>query len=267
MEIKTIFWLLMMLSPSLVSMAERVRIPSGIDHSDYGRLLKTYVDGQGLVDYARWKSSPDDLVALDNYLADYAPISVIDAVGDERLAGLINAYNAFTLQWILINYPTQSIRLLEESWPAKRHLIGGRLHSLNEIEHDNLRPEMGWRVHAVIVCAARSCPPLQTFAFSAETIDTQTESALRTWLARNDLNSFSPSRKRVEISQIFDWFEEDFTKDGSVGEILSRYAPRPYRLFLKDGSYKLKFKDYHWGLNDQSDLGKDYKHSLLRSFL
>ena len=267
MKIKTIFWLLMMLSPSLVSMAERVRVPEGIDHADFDRLLRTYVDDRGLVDYERWKNSTEDLAALDGYLGAYAPKPETEAAGHERWASLINAYNAFTLQWILKNYPTKSIRLLEESWPAKRHLIGGRLHSLNEIEHDNLRPEMGWRVHSAIVCAARSCPHLQTFAFSAETIDTQTESAFRTWLARNDLNSFSPSRKRVEISQIFDWFEEDFTKDGGVGKILSRYAPRPYRLFLKDGSYKLKFKDYHWGLNDQSDLGKDYKHSLLRSFL
>ena len=254
-----------MLLPTLFSIAEPVRIPSGIDHSDYGRLLKIYVDGQGLVDYARWKNSPEDLAALDSYLSTYAPKSETEAAGNERWAGLINAYNAFTLQWILKNYPTESIRLLDESWPSKRHLIGGRLHSLDEIEHDNLRPEMGWRVHAAIVCAARSCPPLQTFAFTAEAIDTQAESAFRTWLARTDLNTFSPSRERVEVSQLFDWFEEDFTEGGGVREILGRYAPRQYRVFLKDDSYKLKFMDYHWGLNDQGDLGKDYKHSLFRS--
>lgn len=267
MKIKTIFWLIIMLAPSLAGMADRIRIPGGIDHTDFDRLLKTYVDDQGLVDYERWKNSPEDLAALDSYLSAYAPKPETEAAGNERWAGLINAYNAFTLQWILKNYPTESIRLLDESWPAKRHRIGGKLHSLDEIEHDNLRPEMGWRVHSAIVCAARSCPPLQTFAFSAEMIDAQTETALRTWLARTDLNTFSPSRKRVEVSQIFNWFEEDFTKDGGVGEILSRYAPRPYRLFLKDGSYKLKFKDYHWGLNDQGDLGKDYKQSLFRSLL
>ena len=125
MKIKTIFWLIIMLSPSLISIAERVRIPGGIDHTDFDRLLKTYVDGQGLVDYERWKNSAEDLTALDSYLGAYAPKPETEAAGNERWAGLINAYNAFTLQWILKNYPTESIRLLDESFDKLMGLITG----------------------------------------------------------------------------------------------------------------------------------------------
>ena len=39
--------------------------------------------------------------------------------------------------------------------------------SLNDIENNVLRPEFGYRTHAVLVCAARSCPPLQQNAYSA----------------------------------------------------------------------------------------------------
>jgi hypothetical protein len=40
------------------------------DHSSLDSLLRKYVDDRGLVAYARWKASANDLQALDGYL-DY----------------------------------------------------------------------------------------------------------------------------------------------------------------------------------------------------
>jgi hypothetical protein len=40
-----------------------------VDHSSFDSLLRKYVDDRGLVAYARWKASADDLRDLDHYLA------------------------------------------------------------------------------------------------------------------------------------------------------------------------------------------------------
>lgn len=42
-----------------------VKCPSGIDHSAWDRLLKKYVDENGLVNYGAWKNSKEDVDALD----------------------------------------------------------------------------------------------------------------------------------------------------------------------------------------------------------
>ena len=53
---------------------------------------------------------------------------------------------------------------------ARRHAIGGRLVSLDDLEHGSLRPEYGFRIHAAISCASRSCPPLAATAWEASSL-------------------------------------------------------------------------------------------------
>jgi hypothetical protein len=51
---------------------ENVDVPSGINHDEFDRLLKNYVNEQGLVNYAAWKGNQADLSALDEYLKQFA---------------------------------------------------------------------------------------------------------------------------------------------------------------------------------------------------
>src|SRR5919197_624315 len=51
---------------------ENVNIRSGINHNEYDRLLKKYVNEQGLVNYSAWKQNAADLSALDEYLSQFA---------------------------------------------------------------------------------------------------------------------------------------------------------------------------------------------------
>lgn len=97
--------------------------------------------------------------------------------------------------------------------------------SLDEIEHRSLRPRIGRKVHAVLVCAARSCPPLYNRAFIPGVLETQTEGRYRVWLAREDLNHFDPDKKYIEISKVFDWYAQDYTGHASLQNVLSTYAP------------------------------------------
>jgi len=242
---------------------ENVNVRSGINDDGFDRLLKKYVNEQGLVNYGAWKRNAADVSALDEYLNQFAPKPDNPAQGNEKAATLVNAYNAFVLRWILSNYPTQSIWQLKDSFSGKRNEIGGRKVSLDDIEHGTLRPLIGYRTHAVLVCAARSCPPLQRFAYTADKFEEQDDRAYQAWLARADLNKFLPSEKKVEVSSIFKWFKQDFDKAGGVRKILGQYAPQSVREFAAGGKYDTKYLPYDWGLNDQGPHGRNYSQAQL----
>jgi hypothetical protein len=242
---------------------ENVHLRAGINHDDYDRLLKKYVNEQGLVNYAGWTRNAADVSALDNYLKQFAGKIDDPAQGNEKAASLVNAYNAFVLQWILKGYPTESIWQLKDSFSGERNEIGGRKVALNDIEHGTLRPLIGYRAHAVLVCAARSCPPLQRFAYTTDNFEEENARAYRAWLAREDLNKFLPNEKKVEISSIFKWFKQDFDKAGGVSKILGGYAPQSVHEFAASGKYEIKYLPYNWGLNDQGPHGRNYSRANL----
>jgi hypothetical protein len=240
---------------------ENVDVRAGINHESFDQLLKKYVNEQGLVNYGAWKQSVADLSALDEYLHQFAAKAENAAKGNEKAASLVNAYNGSVLRWILSNYPTESIWQLKESFSGKRNEIGGRKVTLDDIEHGTLRTLIGYRAHATLVCAARSCPPLQRFAYTADKFDEQDDSAYRAWLAREDLNKFLPNERKVEVSSIFKWFKRDFDDAGGISEILGRYSPAPVREFATSGNYKIKYLSYNWGLNDQGPHGRNYSRA------
>jgi hypothetical protein len=258
-----IFGLVFVAINSRAQTGENVEVRAGINHESFDRLLKKYVNVQGLVNYGVWKQNTADISALDEYLHHFAPKADNAAQGNEKAASLVNAYNALVLRWILANYPTESIWQLKNSFSGKRNEIGGREVSLDDIEHSTLRLLIGYRTHAVLVCAARSCPPLQRFAYTANRFDEQKDAAYRAWLAREDLNKFLPNEKKVEISSIFKWFKRDFDKAGSIVKILGRYAPSSAREFAASGNYEIKFLPYNWGLNDQGPHGRNYGRAYL----
>ena len=237
-------------------------VPAGIRNDAYDRLLKKYVNGQGLVAYEKWKSNAEDMKALDAYLAQFAGAGNA-ASGNERYASLVNAYNAFVLQWILQNYPTESVWALKSSFKEKRHKLGGAIVSLDDIENDMLRPEFGYRTHAVLVCAARSCPPLPQSAYSAGGLDEQVARAYRTWLGRTDLNEFFPDKNEAAVSSIFKWFKGDFEKGRGAKTVMAKFAPGPAKPLLEKSDSKISYKPYNWGLNDQGPHGRNYKISVL----
>ncbi len=234
------------------------RVPTGINHVSYDRLLKKYVDDQGHIDYANWKKNRRDSTALDLYLRQFARKGN-PARGAERKASLINGYNAFVIHWILQAFPVESIWRTEKPFVKERHEVNGDLVSLDQIEKESLIPLIGWKAHAVLVCAARSCPPLQRFAYRADRIDEQIDQAHRVWLGRTDLNTYLPERNRVEISAIFKWYADDYTTPKcDVRKVLEVFGPRKFKQFLSGDEYKLKYKSYDWGVNDQGSEGKGY---------
>jgi len=91
---------------------ENVEVRSGINHDEFDRLLKKYVNEQGLVDYGAWKQNQADISALDGYVKQFANKIDIPAQGNEKAASLVNVYNALVLRWILSSTSVRRTDLL-----------------------------------------------------------------------------------------------------------------------------------------------------------
>jgi Protein of unknown function, DUF547 len=230
--------------------------PSAVDHSSWDALLKNYVNEQSRVDYRRLAA--ESLPQLDAYLAELARPAAAALDPAESKALLINAYNALTVRWILQYYPVRSVWSTPDPFKKARHKLGGRTVSLDQIE-TMLRALGDPRIHAALVCAARSCPPLRREAYRAERLDEQLDDNTRRWLANPELNRFDAQHAAAELSAIFQWYGEDFTNyPGRLEGFLQHNAPEEFRRALGDRTLKISFVEYDWGLNDQGDLGENY---------
>jgi hypothetical protein len=220
-----------------------------VDRSPWDAVLKQFVNEKHQVDYGRLKK--DGAQRLTDYIISLGRAGTQPLSSNEKKALLINAYNALTVQWVVKNYPITSIQRTDSPFTESRHRLGGETVSLDAIE-SQLRAVGDPRIHAALVCAARSCPPLRREAYVADRLDEQLDDNIREWLADPALNQFYPSQGRAEISPIFKWYRKDFDAYPSGLEgFLRKYAPRQVIRELGNRRLDISFGDYDWGLNTQ----------------
>jgi len=206
------------------------------------------------VDYAALKADPD----WKRLVEDLARVDPDDLLGrDERLAFWIDVYNVFAIDIVLQNHPVESIRdigsFLWPVWKKEAGRIGGRGYSLDEIEHDILRPMGEPRIHGAIVCASISCPDLRREPYRPETLDAQLDDNVRDWLAHDDKGlAIDRAEETIRLSRIFDWFEEDFEPVGGVLAFVTRHAPPAEQGWLEAHAAEadVEYFEYDWRLND-----------------
>jgi hypothetical protein len=218
------------------------------DNHDWSVILETYVTPDHLVDYRGLRDHDRGL--LSAYLRQLAaPWPALSP--NARKAALINAYNALTISWIVDNYPVESIWRTKKPFSEPRHIVNGKRVSLDAIESElrGLDP----RVHAALVCAARSCPPLRREPYEANAVDRQLDDNFREWLAMPGRNRFDAKTGTASISKIFEWYHKDFDRLGGVETVLARYGPPAARRITD-----IEYQPYYWGLNDTSTLGSRY---------
>ncbi|QDU96496.1 DUF547 domain-containing protein [Lignipirellula cremea] len=248
-------WLTGLFGPPQVELQEAYsndKAGPKVDHSTLDELLQTYVDEAGWVDYAGLRSREEQ---LDAYLQVVAKAPFADLARDDKLALLINAYNAFTLKLILENHPLESIQQIPEAdrWDAVRWNVGGQVWSLNQIEHEQIRPRfVEPRIHFALVCAAVGCPPLRQEAFTPERLSQQLDSQAEyvhshaTWFA------WKPEANTVELTKLYQWYSDDFDQAaGSVIRFASRYSPPLATALETDAPLRKKWLPYDWSLNSR----------------
>ena len=229
--------------------------PAAFDSAPWGDLLSKYVDARGLVSYARWKADAADRGRLAGFLAQFAVRSSAPLGDGEKVAILINAYNAFIVADVLDRYPVDGVRSIPGVFTAESHAIGGGRYSLDEIEHTAVRLG-GYRVHAALVCASRSCPPLDRRPYAASDLAAHEDERMRAWMARSDLYRFEPAKNTAFLPRYFDWYRADFVGAG-IARVLAAYAPERYRDWLALGKFRVEFLDYDWSLNDRGRDGDE----------
>jgi hypothetical protein len=209
----------------------------------WNQLLSKHVDNRGWVNYEGFLA---DRQILENYL-DRLSQSVPDRNWStpRQLTYWINAYNAFTIQLILDHYPVKSIRDIDQAWDVEFIRLGEEEYSLNQIEHEIIRKQFEEpRIHFALVCAAVSCPPLLNEAYSPEKLDEQLEQRSRSFINDPKKNAIEP--KKIRVSQIFNWFKEDFTKNGALIDYLNRFSETKI-----NADAEVVFMEYDWGLNGE----------------
>lgn len=233
--------------------------PTGatFDHSAFDALLKAHVSAEaGFVDYDALKKDADK---LDAYIAAIGKAD-IDTLGrDERLAFLINAYNAFTLRLILDHYPIDSIKDIpsDQRWDAKRWTIAHGAYSLNQIEHELIRPKFAEpRVHFALVCAAIGCPPLRPEAYTGSRLEEQLADQSRYVHTHARWFRLHEDTGEVELTALYDWYGGDFEqKASSIVGFAAQYSPDLVRLINAGKEPRVKFLDYSWKLNSMANRG------------
>ncbi|HTF89676.1 MAG TPA: DUF547 domain-containing protein [Planctomycetota bacterium] len=237
------------------------------EHKHWTSVLEANVRSDR-VDYAALAQKRD---LFDQYLAKLSSQDGAEFAmwtRDERLAFWINAYNAFTLQAVLANYPFEDFDSLRDvggvqsgkAWKERKlplgRLIEGHpdaLISLDELRNDVLRSQFkDARVHAALCTSCLGSPALRATAFSAIGLDKQLDAAARAWLGDPLRTRFSKERKLVETSAVFDDFRADFLRESASVEVwIARFAPPEERAWIeKVDRLERATLPFDWKLND-----------------
>ncbi len=230
------------------------------DHSGWNALLQQHVTpDRGLVNYEAIRKDP---AALNAYLESLAAAD-FEAMGrDEKLAFLINAYNAFTIRLILDHWPVGSIYEIppEKRWDSKQWNLAGRKVSLNEIEHEMIRPNfIEPNIHWAVVCAAVGCPPLRNEAFTGEKLSEQLAAQARYVHNNEPWFSFDADAGEggtVTLTQLYQWYGHDFeqvTDKGGILAFAARYNEKLEKALKAGKKPAVKWAEYDWSLNDRPE--------------
>ena len=257
---------------ALLCMSELV-IAQEFDHDIWNTLLNEHVNWQqdghnSTVDYDSFKSDQSKLHSYLDKIAEVEQITFKQWDEPEQLAFLINAYNAWTIQLIISEWPNlESIKDLgswfKSPWAKPVARLFQQSVSLDHIEHSLIRSEQYSepRIHFAVNCASVGCPALRPEAYIGDALSKQLDNQTLRFLgdqSRNNING-----DVLSISPIFKWYREDFEKGwsgiNSRMEFIQKYAQvfalsNVQQQALRQKKLKIRYTEYDWQLNSASSL-------------
>ncbi|MGV3518043.1 DUF547 domain-containing protein [Luteitalea sp.] len=246
-------------------------------HAGLDVILDTYVR-EGLVYYRALRA---ERVRLDRYVSNLdVPAAAFEAWSrPEQAAFWLNAYNATVLRTVInaypikgssAQYPSDSIQHVPGAYVAKRHRIGGRLLSLEDIEKQVLPTFDDPRMYFALGRGSLGGGRLRSEAFTAARLEQQLASVAAECVSRNECFRYDPAADRIEISPIFGWRQAEFTRAWSGdAETFAKRSPIELAVLhmvlphvlpteargLRRNTFTLAYSAYDWRLNDLTDGG------------
>jgi len=251
-------------------------------YRNYHQLLRNHVNDSS-VDYSALKANRTVLDAIVSQFGRVTKSELDSWSIEEQIAYWVNAYNVFTLQAIVDHYPIQwrwinfltltprnSIKQIPGVWTELRWNIAGTTMTLDEIEHETLRPlYQEPRIHMAVNCASISCPPLRSEPYTGTQLNRQLTVAARDYLASQ--LGMRVDGSTLHVSSIFDWYGEDFVsdyahlvagdrsnKEQAILGFIATYGPSEASTIAQSGQASVRYMRYDWTLNDTGDGHRTY---------
>ena len=194
--------------------------------------------------------------------ADLEQISKQTAEDSQKITFWVNIYNGYILYILRQNSSLYTNR--RSFFKAKQIQIGKKMLSFEDIEHGILRgsqhpyflgymkkwfpsktekklrvKKRNYRIHFVLNCGARSCPPVMVLR--PDSLNDQLNMATRDYLQKN--SRFQAAENKVITTPLFSWFRGDFGGKKGIIKILADHG------IIHATSVDLVYHEYDWTLD------------------
>ncbi len=232
-----------------------------------------YYTDKGTVDYDALRDSEEygEYGKLIARLRDYDPGLLKDE--NEIKAFWINLYNTIVVDGIIALGIKSSVKEITGFFKKICYIISGQTFSPDDIEHGILRAnaphpiyvfrqfgagdqrkkysikEVDPRIHFALVCGSRSCAPIQFY--TPERIHDELEMASLNFINSSEVIVI-PEEKKMNISQIFKWYETDFGGRTGVLNFIEKYIvddDKKEFVGKEKDNISIEYLYYDWNLN------------------
>jgi len=230
------------------------------------------LDENGQVDYTKLRTSPTfaEMKATSGLLQAIDPGDMRD--DDSRIAFWINLYNVLAIHGVLELGIRESVMEIPSFFGVVAYRVGDFVLTLDEIENGVLRrnaphpatgarllgdddPRLGLcpshvdpRIHAALVCASTSCPPVAFYEGSK--LDEQLDLASLNYVA-SDVE-VDDALRVVRLPITFRYYLNDFGRIQGVRIFLLKHARGEQHKALQaafEAGYPFDYHRYDWSLN------------------
>jgi Protein of unknown function, DUF547 len=193
-----------------------------------------------------YKSINADKAEITSLYKEIGQMDLSTFTDNEKKAFYINAYNLIVIYWVVEYYPLKSPLDKSGFFDKVKHKVAGEELSLNALEIKKLLlPYKDGRFHFVLACAAKSCPPLASFAIQPDKLELQLNERTTLALNNGEWLRVENAEKKVALSKIFDWYKGDFTQKGTAIDWINQF-----RKVKIPTDFKIEYYEYNWSLNE-----------------
>lgn len=195
---------------------------------------------EGNIKYNDLKQDRTELTLLVDFIAE-TKISSVDVY--RRKAYLINCYNLLVINAVLETYPIEKVADTNKFFKKDKHKVGKEMMTLDYLEYKVIFKEYkDPRLHFVLVCAAKGCPPIPSFAYTPGDLNHEINHQCQLALDNPAFLYLEQETSMVKLSPIFKWYKDDFFP--SIPEFINAHRSKKIPT-----DFSLDFYEYDWTLN------------------